>query len=77
MKIAEKLYEALLKKYESEVAEAEATLMIYFTSPVGIGEHPQHIEEMDKYVEKLTNAIDKTEKLKDFVKFNLNLNYGN
>lgn len=77
MKIAEKLYEALLKKYESEVAEAEATLMIYFTSPVGIGEHPQHIEEMDKYVEKLTNAIDKAERLKDFVKFNLNLNYGN
>jgi hypothetical protein len=69
--ITEKLIEALIKKYESEVAEAEATLMIYFTSPVGIGEHPQHLEEMDKYVEKLANAVDKTEKLKDFVKYNL------
>ena len=77
MKITERLYDALLKKYESEVAEAEATLVIYFTNPVGIGEHPQHLEEMDKYVEKLTNAIDKAERLKDFAKFNLNLNYGN
>ena len=75
MKISEKLYDALMKKYESEVAEAEATLMIYFTSPVGIGEHPQHLEEMDKYVEKLSNAIDKAEKLKEFAKFNMN--YGN
>lgn len=71
MTISERLYEALLKKYESQVAEAEATLMIYFTSPVGIGEHPQHLEEMDKYVEQLTNAVDKAERLKDFAKFNL------
>jgi len=75
MKISEKLYDALMKKYECELAEAEATLLIYFTSPVGIGEHPQHLEEMDKYVEKLTNAIDKAEQLKQFAKYNLN--YGN
>jgi hypothetical protein len=71
MKIQIKMIDALALKYESEIAEAEATLLVYFSNPVGIGEHPQHLEEMDKYVEKLANAVDKTEKLKDFVKYNL------
>ena len=67
------MYESLIKKYESEIAEAEATLMVYMENPVGIGEHPQHLEEMDKFVEKLTNAQDKLETLKEFY----NYNYGN
>jgi hypothetical protein len=72
MKIQKKMIEALILKYQSEMAEAEATLMVYFTNPVGIGEHPQHLEEMDKYVEKMANAKDKLETLKEFVKYNLN-----
>ncbi len=71
MKIQSKMIEALALKYESDIAEAEATLLIYFTNPVGIGEHPQHLEEMDKLVEKMTNAKDKLETLKEFVKYNL------
>jgi hypothetical protein len=71
MKIAESMYKALVKKYEAEIAEAEATLLIYFNYPVGIGEHPQHLEEMDKLVEKMTNAKDKLETLNQFVKYNL------
>jgi len=72
MKIQKKMIEALILKYQSEMAEAEATLMVYFTNPVGIGEHPQHLEEMDKFVEQLANAKDKLETLKEFVKYNLN-----
>lgn len=72
-KITEKMYEALCLKYRSEMAEAEATLLIYFNNPVGIGEHPQHLEEMDKFVDKLTNAQDKLGTLKEFYKYN----YGN
>lgn len=68
--ISEKLYTALSKKYESEIYESEATLLIYFTNPVGIGEHPQHIEEMDKLVDRMTTANDKLEKLKEFYKYN-------
>ena len=67
------MYESLIKKYESEIAESEATLMVYMENPVGIGEHPQHLEEMDKFVEKLTTANDKLENLKEFYKYN----YGN
>lgn len=73
MKIRERMFDALLKKYESEVAEAEATLMVYMENPVGIGEHPQHLEEMDKFVEQLANSSDKLVNLKEFYA----RNYGN
>ena len=53
------IYTALKKKYEAEIAEARATLEIYFNDAVGIGEHPQMLEEMDKFVEKLSAANDK------------------
>jgi hypothetical protein len=69
MSLQQKMYHALIKKYEADIAEAEATLTIYFTTPVGIGEHPQHLEEMDKMVEKMANAKDKLETLKEIIKF--------
>jgi len=71
-RITEKMYEALCAKYNSQALEAEASLLVYFNSPVGIGEHPQHIEEMDKLVEKIANANDKLETIKTFYKY-----YGN
>jgi hypothetical protein len=64
--IVEKLKDALVKKYEAEIADAEARLYIYFTSSVGIGEHPQHTEEMDHLVTKLTDARDKLETITNF-----------
>lgn len=69
-KVTQKMYEALCKKYEAEMADAESSLLVYFTSPVGIGEHPQHVEEMDKLVEKIANAKDKLETIKEFYKYN-------
>ena len=59
--------------YEAKAAEAEETIKVYLTNAAGIGEHPQHLEEMDKFVEKLANAKDKLETLKEFYKYN----YGN
>jgi hypothetical protein len=64
--LAEKLKDALVKKYEFEIADAEARLYVYFTNPVGIGEHPQHTEEMDNLVTQLTDAKDKLETIKNF-----------
>ena len=60
------LYMALAAKYEAEIKEALATLSIYFDNPVGIGEHPQHLEEMDTFVEKLAAAEDKLQNLKRY-----------
>ena len=70
-KIAQKMYEALTLKYRSEMAEAEATLLVYFNNPVGIGEHPQHLEEMDKSVDKMANAKGKLEMLETVYKYNV------
>ena len=57
------LFKALIKQYESDIASAYATLIIYFDSAVGIGEHPQHLEEMDKLVDKIATAEDKLQSL--------------
>ena len=59
-----------MSKYADEMSEAEATLLVYFNNPVGIGEHPQIVEEIDKMIEKLANAKDKSEALQEFYKYN-------
>ena len=59
------LYNALVAKYESDKATALATLEIYFKNSVGIGEHPQQVEEMDEMVDLLAAAEDKLAALKD------------
>ena len=61
------LYEALESKYLAQIAEAKATLAIYFESSVGIGEHPQHLEEMDKLISQLADAQDKLEALNQII----------
>jgi ABC-type enterochelin transport system substrate-binding protein len=53
------MLEALIKRYEAQIAEAEATIEIYLSNSVGIGEHPQHIEELDKLFGKIAEAEDK------------------
>jgi len=58
------LLEAEIKKLEAEVAESKAILNVYFNNPVGIGEHPDLLTEVDKYVDKLAAAEDKLESVK-------------
>ena len=58
------LYKALEKKYESDIASAKATMIIYFDNPVAKGEHPQHLIELDKLNEQLSNAEEKLVSLK-------------
>ena len=53
------LFKALTKKYEADIAAAYATLLVYFDNAVGIGEHPQHLEEMDKLVSAIEAAESK------------------
>ena len=51
------ILEALRARYEAEIAEADATANIYLENSVGIGEHPQHIEEVNKQIEKIANIF--------------------
>ena len=60
------ILEALRAKYEAEIAEADATANIYLDNSVGIGEHPQHIEEVNKQIEKIDNAKEKLDVLDEF-----------
>ena len=53
------LFKALSKKYEAQIAESYATLIVYFDNSVGIGEHPQFIEEMDKQLDIMSTAEEK------------------
>ena len=57
---------ALRARYEAEIAEADATVNIYLSNSVGIGEHPQHIEEVNKLIEKIANAKEKLDVLEEF-----------
>ena len=50
------MIDALRKKYEAEIADAYASALVYFNSSVGIGEHPQFIDELDKLVNKISSA---------------------
>ena len=62
----EAILTALEARYEAHIAEADATLKIYLENSVGIGEHPQHIDEVDKQIEKIANAEEKIKVLKQF-----------
>ena len=57
---------ALRARYEAEIAEADATVNIYLSNSVGIGEHPQHIDEVNKLVDKIAQAKEKIEVLDEF-----------
>ena len=61
----EQLVHALKTKYDADYQLHKANLDIYLNNPVGIGEHPQHFEEMDKLVESMTAARDKLEVLNE------------
>ena len=60
------ILDALRARYEAEIAEADATANIYLENSVGIGEHPQHIDEVNKQIEKIANAKEKLEVLDEF-----------
>lgn len=57
---------ALRARYEAEIAEADATVNIYLSNSVGIGEHPQHIDEINKLIDKIAQAKEKLDVLDEF-----------
>jgi|TARA_A100001388_G_scaffold223176_1_gene173987 ribosome-associated translation inhibitor RaiA len=64
--VQNKLLQASIDKYKAEISEALATLDVYFNKPVAIGEHPDLLTEIDKYVEKLETATGKLETLQRY-----------
>ena len=62
------IIKALEDKYNAQISAADATIKIYLEKPVGIGEHPQHQEEIDKLLQQI---LDAQEKLKEIQAFKL------
>ncbi len=60
------ILQALEDKYNAQISEADATIKIYLERPVGIGEHPQHLEEIDKLLQKIVDAQEKLNELQHF-----------
>tara|TARA_R100001126_G_C4748595_1_gene111914 strand:- start:133 stop:354 length:222 start_codon:yes stop_codon:yes gene_type:complete len=51
--------EALKKRYEADISVAKVTIEVYINKSVGIGEHPQFVDEIDKQLETIADAEDK------------------
>ena len=60
------IIQALEDKYNAKISEADATIKIYLERPVGIGEHPQHLEEIDKLLQKIVDAQEKLKEIQHF-----------
>ena len=55
----QEIMNALKKKYEAEIDIAKATIQVYLDKPVGIGDHPQFAEELDKQLAIIGCACEK------------------
>ena len=60
------ILDALEDRYTAQISEADATIKIYLENSVGIGEHPQHQDEIDKQFQKIADAQEKLQAIKDF-----------
>ena len=60
------IIDALEDRYNAQISEAEATIKICLENPVAIGEHPQHVDEVDKLIEKIATAEEKLKVIQAF-----------
>ena len=60
------LLEALIKKLEGDIEVAKANIMVYHRNPAGIGEHSDIVESIEKEVEKIADAHDKIEAIRQY-----------
>ena len=44
----------------------QSFVVVYLDHSVGIGEHPQHLEEIDKQLQKIVDAQEKLKELQAF-----------
>jgi|TARA_R110002074_G_scaffold7231_1_gene31292 hypothetical protein len=58
------LLDALSKRYEGDIAVAQANIKVYMANPAGIGEHPDVVGAIDMEIEKMANAEEKLQAVK-------------
>jgi len=62
----EVIVDALEKKYEAQMAQAEANIKVYMENPVGVGEHPNIVQEVEKLLKEIKDAKEMLEELKNW-----------
>jgi hypothetical protein len=60
------LVNALIAKYEAQIAEHTANIAIFLENGVGVAEHPGTVETLDTEVAKLAEAEDKLQTVRQF-----------
>jgi len=68
MSQGQQFLDALVKRYQAQKAEGLALLNLYTNQSVGVGEHPQIIDEMDKAVSKIAEADEKIRLIGEMLK---------
>ena len=58
---------ALEAKYQAKIEECLATIDLYLSKSVGIGEHPDILEVLDNYLSELDNNQSKLNTLRGLI----------
>ena len=66
MTFKEAIIDALEKKYEAQMAQAEANIKVYMENPVGVGEHPNIVQEVEKLLKEIKDAKEMLDELKNW-----------
>ena len=62
----EVMVDALEKKYEAQMAQAEANIKVFMENPVGVGEHPNIVQEVEKLLKEIKDAKEMLDELKNW-----------
>ena len=62
----EVIVDALEKKYEAQMALAESNIKVFMENPVGVGEHPNIVQEVEKLLKEIKDAKEMLDELKNW-----------
>ena len=62
------LYKAFMSHAQGHIDKHVANVSVMLEKPVGIGEHPQHLDEMDKLLQVIVDAEEKIKIIERYVK---------
>ena len=60
------IVDALEKKYEAQMAQAEANIKVFMENAVGVGEHPDIVHEVEKLLKQINDAKEMLDELKNW-----------
>ena len=65
--VGEALLLALELKYEGDIAIGKANIEVYMDNSAGIGEHPDIVNAVDSQIEKVAEASEKLDVVRDLL----------